>query len=124
MRSLRAVALAALAVALGCADLKNMQLLSSALVQRYGTQPTVALNNGSHLRITFQNVPTGTFDPESVATFVKAHYPAADSLEDISIAYATTRTSGDLTVTRTEAPTTFRVHDLPSAASTAPPRER
>jgi hypothetical protein len=93
--------------------LQDLNTLSDALEQQYHSRPAVTLNNGSHLRITFQNVPAGAFIPESVATFAKAHYPHADSLSDITIAYTQVTTTGPLTVTRTDQPSTFLVRNLP-----------
>ena len=113
MRFLRGLQFAAIILATGCAALQDLNALSAALEQQYHTRPAVALNNGSHLRITFQNIPAGAFVPESVATFAKAHYPRADSLEDITIAYTQVTSTGPLTVTRTEPPSTFVVRNLP-----------
>lgn len=115
------VAIVALA-ALGCADLKSLAALSTALGQEYHAQPSVSLNNGTHLRITFRNVPDVTSGPESgtreqfarnVAVFAKGHYATAASLDDITIAFAQVSTTGPLTVTRTDAPITFRIAELP-----------
>ena len=86
MRLLRGLLLGAVILAIGCAVFKDLNALSSALEQRYHTRPAVALNNWSHLRITFQNIPDGMFAPESVASFAKAHDPRTDSPEDITIA--------------------------------------
>lgn len=106
----------------GCADLKNLATLSTALGQEYHTQPSVSINNGTHLRITFQNVSDSTSGPgagtkeqfaRSVAVFAKRHYPTAASLDDITIAFARVSTAGPLTVTRTDAPFTFRMGELP-----------
>jgi len=113
MRLLKGLLLGAVILAIGCAVFKDLYALSSALEQRYHTPAKVTLNNGSHLRITFENVPAGMFDPESVATFAKAHYPRADSLEDITIAYAQVTRTGPVTVTRTDPPSTFLVRNLP-----------
>lgn len=124
MHRLRTVLLATAAIVIGCAALKDLNVLSSALAQRYHTQATVTLSNGSHLRITFQNVPAGAFDPESVARFAKANYPRADSLDDITIAYVQVTSTGPLTVTHTDAPTTFLVRDLQSAPRAARANER
>ena len=113
MRFPRCLPLVAIVLAIGCGVFKDLNALSSALEVRYNTRPTVMLSNGSHLRITFHNVPDGTFAPESVAAFAKAHYPRADSLDDITIAYVQITRIGPLTVTRTDRPSTFRVRSLP-----------
>lgn len=112
MRSRQIIGLAAAVVAGGCAELRDLNALSSALEQQYHASASVNLNNGSHLRITFQNVPTAAFAPESVAMFAKGHYPHAEQLEDITIAFAQVTRTGPLTVTRTDAPSTFSVRDL------------
>ena len=112
MRSRQIVAVAAVVMAGGCAELKDLTALSSALEKQYHVRASVDLNNGSHLRITYENVPTGAFAPESVARFAKGHYHHAERLEDITIAFAQVARTGPLTVTRTDAPSKFSVRDL------------
>lgn len=96
----------------GCAELKDLTALSSALDEQYHVRASLNLHNGSHLRITFENVPTDAFAPESVARFAKGRYHHAEQLEDITIAFAQVTRTGPLTVTRTAAPSTFSVRDI------------
>lgn len=114
------VVLAANAVA--CADLRDVVALASAIQTEYKVPANVSVNNASHLRITFQNAPLDRMKLDSagratfareVATFAKAHYSKAGQLDDITIAFASVKQTGLLTVTRTDAPYSFRARDLP-----------
>lgn len=70
----------------------------------------------------FQNAPLEAMKLDSagrdtfardVATFAKAHYPKAEVLDDISVAFASVSQTGPLTVTKPGAPYSFRPRDLP-----------
>jgi len=120
MRFLRLLALLALPALAACADLKNVMALAEALQVHYHLPANVNINNGSHLAITFQNVDASLKTDSAgraafahdVAVFAKAHYPAAEELDDISIRFATVSSSGPLTTTRTDAPYSFTVAEL------------
>ena len=122
MRLRRIGAVLAAAAAVACADLKDITALAGAIQTEYKTPANVSVNNGSHLRITFQNAPLAAMKMDSagratfarqVATFAKAHYPKAGQLDDISVAFANVTQAGPLTVTRTDAPYSFRPGELP-----------
>src|SRR5215218_11222292 len=55
MRRTHYVALAALLIASGCGDLKDIMAVSTAVQEHYHMPASINLNNGSHMAITFQN---------------------------------------------------------------------
>ncbi|MFL6826011.1 MAG: hypothetical protein ACJ8E2_06060 [Bradyrhizobium sp.] len=73
------------------------------------------------MTITFQNAPKSMLTADSaglsvardVAIFTKRRYPKASQLEDVTIAFATVNNLGPIKVTRTDAPHTFRLRELP-----------
>jgi hypothetical protein len=108
-----------------CAQFKDMLALSSALQKQYGVQAMVKMTNSTHLTITFDQIPDAVekagddstaraqFAREA-ARFVKANYPGAAELEDVTIAFSHVRSLGVVTITHTEAPYTFAMRDIPS----------
>ena len=104
----------------GCDGFKDTLALSGAIQKQYGVPANVNLTNGSHLIITFQNLPQQTKGDSTdrakfaaqVASFTKAHYAHADELDDVTIAFAQVKSAGPLTLTRTDAPYTFATKDI------------
>ena len=122
MRPARVFLALTILLAGACADLQDLMTLSSSIREHYGAAANVNLTNHSHLRITFQNLPEGALKVDStgrgqfardVAAFAKAHYPKAAELEDVTIAFATVKSTGPITITHTDAPYSFAVRDLP-----------
>lgn len=122
MRHSRSLAIAAILVTAGCADIRDMMKLSTAMREHYHMPASINLNNGSHLAITFQNVPVESLKLDSagvegfargVATFAKDHYPRAAQLEDVTVGFATVSSTGPLTLTRTDPPHRYRMSELP-----------
>jgi hypothetical protein len=127
------IAVAAAAAVIGCSDFKAMFALSAALQKEYHVPANVNLNNRTHLSITLQNLPAGLLDGDDssrqrfareLATFAKSHYAESSRLDDITIAFANVRGYGPVTVTRTDAPFSFRIRELPDVIPAAPPNER
>src|SRR3954447_8740827 len=105
----------------GCSDVKDLLAFNNALQAEYGTPADIKLS-GTHLTITFQNAPKSMLTPDSaglsstardVAIFTKRRYPKASQLEDVTIAFATVNGLGPIRVTRTDAPHTFPLRELP-----------
>lgn len=108
--------------AAGCADLRGLATLSADLRSQYGVPANVNLNNGRHLRITFQNVPPEKVAGDSsararfardVAAFARHHYPDASRLDDISVAFATVSTKGPVTISKVDGSYDFPIDALP-----------
>lgn len=120
MRKRRLVVVAAVLL-IGCAGLRDLLTLSGALQKQFGAAANVNLSNGSHLIVTFPNLPEETLKAEGgdraklaadVAHFVKVHYAQANELNDITVAFAQVKSAGPLTMTRTDAHYSFAAKDL------------
>lgn len=121
-RIMATLALATSLAAAGCADLRGLASLSAGLRSQYGLPANVNLNNGSHLRITFQNLPPDKVPDDSsaraqfahdVAAFARHHYPDASRLDDISVAFATVSKTGPVTISKVDGSYDFPVKSLP-----------
>lgn len=104
-----------------CSDVKDLYAFNSALQAQYGVPAEISVS-AKHLTITFQNAPKTMRPADSaalssvardVAIFAKRRYRKASQLEDVTIAFATVNSLGPITVTRKDAPYTFRLHELP-----------
>jgi hypothetical protein len=122
MRILSLLAASMAVVTVGCADIRDLGSLSGQLAQEFHAPASLNLSNGSHLRITFQNLPPGMYASadsgrqqfaRDVARFAKAHYAKASQLQDITIAFTQVTNAGPVSVTRSDAPYSFPVRDLP-----------
>ena len=122
MRSTRLLPLLGVVGAMACADLEDISAFAADLQAEYNLPANVNLNNGSHLAITFQNVPEERLKLDSagkaafargVATFAKAHYNGASHLQDVTVRFATVSSTGPLTITRNDAPYSFTMSELP-----------
>ena|ERR1043165_4254299 len=103
----------------GCGDLKAVALFARDVNREFQMPVNVNITNGSHLRITFRNVPDRLNDSTArsdfayrVAQYAKSRYPKADSLKDVTIAFADVKSVGPVSVTRTEAPFVFKLRDI------------
>lgn len=122
MRQLpRSVVVVAVLTMGACADLKEILALSAALQEQYHAPANVSINNGSHLVVTFQNLPQESLKADSVgkerfardvATFAKTHYRDSAKLDDITIVFASVKSTGAITITRSDAPYSFATRDL------------
>ena len=118
---LRLIGIAAALTLGACADFKEILALSAALQEQYHAPANVMINNGSHLVVTFQNLPQESFKSDSagkqrfardVAMFAKAHYPDSAKLDDITIVFASVKSAGAITITRSDAPYSFATREL------------
>lgn len=124
------IPVAAVVILAACAEFKAVMALSSKLQQHYGVQTMVNLRNETHLTVTFGALPEELAKAgddstvraqfaRDVASFAKANYANAARLEDITIAFSHVRSLGAVTITRTEAPYTFAMRDIPSQPPSA-----
>ena len=101
--------------ALGCTmvgELKGLVTLQRRLAAEYHTNAiSVNINNAVHLTVTFANSPMGQLPEDEregaargVATFVLGHYPRADTLRTITVAFSSRTSAGPLTITRGAVP--------------------
>ena len=118
---LRFVVVTAVLTLGACGDLKEVMALSAALQEQYHAPANVSINNGSHLTVTFQNLPQESFKGDSagkerfardVAMFAKTHYRDSAKLDDIRIVFASVKSAGAITITRSDAPYSFAARDL------------
>ena len=97
--------------AFGCTmvgELKGLVALQRRLAAEYHTNAiSVNINNAVHLTVTFANSPMGQLPEDEregaargVATFVLGHYPRADTLRTITVAFSSRTSAGPLTITR------------------------
>jgi hypothetical protein len=114
------VGLLALA-AVACADLKAVVALSEAIQTQYHLPANVAINNNSHLTITFPKDAVAELKltddarasfARNVASFAVSHYHGGTPLSDVRIAFQSVSNTGPITVTRTDAPFTFLASEL------------
>ncbi len=117
---LRLLALALAAMVCGCGALKDVMTLASSLEQQYHRPVNVNIQNGSHLTITLQggkedaasDSATSAELAHEVAAYAMHHYAHPESLEEITVAFASVSSAGPVTVTRTAAPYTFTAAEL------------
>jgi hypothetical protein len=106
------IALAILLVG-GCGgvrqSLRALTELQSGLAAQFGGQVDVNLHNQTILAVTFVNSAREELPPparvsfaDSVAAFVRSHYPTVDSLRRIDIGFVRAAGGGPITVTRTD----------------------
>ena len=123
LRNALYVALLACLSSAGCSDVKDLLAFNRALQAQYAVPATIDLTGrGTHLKITFQNAPKSMLTADStglssfrrdVAIFTKRHYPKASKLQDVTIGFETVNDFGPITVKRMDAPSTFRLRELP-----------
>jgi hypothetical protein len=109
-----------LLLAVGCAGLQDVMTLANSIRQRYQVPANVNINNGTHLIITFANLPPSvTADSvgravfaHDVAEFAEHQYREATKLEDVTIGFSKVSSIGPITVSRTEAPYRWTVAEL------------
>jgi hypothetical protein len=107
-------------LAVACAEMGGMLSLQQQLAREFGSpQVSVNLNNKRYLTVVFQNSPLGELDSldqakaaRLVAEFVRDHYVAYDSLQMVSVGFATRRGAGPISVTNSRVPYSYRTSDL------------
>jgi len=121
MRLTRVVVALLALTAVACADLKSGVALSEAIQAQYHLPANVAINNGSHLTVTFPKDAVAELKltddarasfARSVAGFAMSHYHGGTPLSDVRIAFQSVSNTGPITVTRTDAPFTFTASEL------------
>lgn len=120
MRHTRLLA-ASIVLLAGCADLKDLAVVSHAIESRYHTPAVVFLGSRSHLVVTLRNAPPAlTADSaqqvafaREVARLAKHTYPHPEALADVSVRFAAVRSSGPVTRTRVNAPPKWTSAELP-----------
>ena len=105
----------------GVRDIKAVMALSEAIQAEYHMPAHVAINNGSHLTVTFPKEAVADLKlsdedradfARRVARFAVAHYRSGTSLSDVRIAFQSVSNAGMVTVTSTDAPYTFAASEL------------
>ena len=104
----RILGVVGVAVALtACDALKDVMALATALDTQYHVPMNVNINNGSHLVITVVNAPQAEWAEDDrkafaheVAAFAKGHYARSASLDDITVVFQSSKSTGPVTVTR------------------------
>ena len=130
MRRIASLAAAVLAVsAVGCADLKAVTTLATALQNEYHVPVNVNVNHngsGSHLVLLFAKFPETKLGPDEraafardVARFARAHYAGAAQLTDVTIGSVKRSGAGPVTFTETSVPYRFTMAELDDSTAAA-----
>ncbi|MFN2563707.1 MAG: hypothetical protein ABR499_01680 [Gemmatimonadaceae bacterium] len=103
-----------------CADLKAVNDLAVELQARYPSLTNVAVNNRSHLVLTFDRAVVANLDSAGrkafafeAARFARTRFRGARPLEDVSVAFVERSARGPVTITRTERPYRWPLAELP-----------
>ena len=114
------VLLALTALTPGCGELKDLFTLQQGLAVAFNAPAvSVNINNRSHLTVTFTNSKVAEL-PDSeraivarqVAEYVRDHYRAYATLEDISVGFSRASAVGPVSYTANQIPYSFTTADL------------
>lgn len=108
--------------AVGCADLKAVTSLATALQNEYHVPVNVNVNrdgSGAHLVLLFAQFPQSKLGPDEraafardVARFARAHYAGAAQLTDVRIGSVKRSGAGPVSFTETSVPYRFTMAEL------------
>ena len=130
-RTMRSVGFLMLfALSLACGEVRDIISLQQSVAREFhNSGVNINLNNAVHLTVTFADSSTAAL-PDSdrvafavrVAEYVRDHYARYDTLQTISIGFATVKQTGPITFTNSRVLYRFNPRELgsPRSSSTAP----
>ena len=109
----------AIAACFDMSALADLQVVASAIGQRYGQAANINLTSSGELTITFQNSPFAELPAmerdtlaREVAAFAFASYPGRENLTSVSVGFQSVHGVAGFTVSRSQVPYTWSASEL------------